>query len=64
MKKEEKPIRLKQAAEYVGLSPRTLRCLKYSGELEGIAHRYGPRLLYFYESELLAWMKNRGKRKG
>ena len=62
MKDGEVPVRIKEAARIVGLSPRTLRCLKYSGELDGIAHRYGKRLLYFYPSELLEWLRNRGKK--
>lgn len=55
----EKPLRLKTAASVVGLAPKTLYQLQYTGELNGIAHRFGPRLLYFYESELIAWMNNR-----
>jgi predicted DNA-binding transcriptional regulator AlpA len=55
----ERPIRLKAAAALVSLSPRTFYAMMYTGELKDVAHRQGPRLLYFYPSELLAYMANR-----
>lgn len=55
----ERPVRLKEAAKLIGLSPKTLYAMMYTGELQGIAHRFGPRLLYFYESELMNYMQNR-----
>jgi hypothetical protein len=59
MKPGETPINSKRAAEILNLSRKTVYQLQYTGELKDIAHRFGPRLLYFYESELLDFMANR-----
>lgn len=55
----ERPIRLKEAAALVGMQKSTFYAMMYTGEIRHIAHRFGPRLVYFYPSELIEYMENR-----
>lgn len=59
MEKNEIPVSVKGFCQITGLSRHSVYALKYKGELDTIAHRFGPRLLRFYPSEVLAWMKTR-----